>query len=55
MKKNSQLWWATIHEICNLKKILNFPIHNSVSYLFFNNNKLIFLKNKKILIFKYLL
>ena len=45
-KKNSQLWWATIHEICNSKKILNFPIHHSVSYLFFNNNKLIFLKNK---------
>ena len=29
-----------------LKRILNFPIHNSVTYLFFNNNKLIYLKNK---------
>lgn len=45
-KKNTQLWWATIHEICNSKHILNFPIHNSVTYLFFNNNKLIYLKNK---------
>ena len=45
-KKNTQLWWATIHEICNSKRILNFPIHNSVTYLFFNNNKLIYLKNK---------
>ena len=47
MKKNNQLWWTTIHEICNLKKILNFPIHNSVTKLFFNNNKLIYLTNKK--------
>ena len=45
-KKNTQLWWATIHEICNSKRILNFPIHNSVTHLFFNNNKLIYLKNK---------
>ena len=46
LKKNSQLWWTTIHEICNLRKILNFPIHQSVSKLFFNNNQLIYLKNK---------
>ena len=37
LKKNSQLWWTTIHEICNLRKILNFPIHHSVSKLFLNN------------------
>ena len=47
LKKNSQLWWTTIHEICNSRKILNFPIHNSVTKLFLNNNKLIFLKNKE--------
>tara|TARA_B100000963_G_scaffold70602_1_gene58867 strand:- start:1248 stop:2405 length:1158 start_codon:yes stop_codon:yes gene_type:complete len=47
LKKNSQLWWTTIHEICNLKKILSFPIHKSVSKLFFDNNQLLFLKNKK--------
>ena len=47
LKKNSQLWWTTIHEICNLRKILNFPIHHSVSKLFFDNSNLIFLKNKK--------
>lgn len=46
LKKNSQLWWSTIHEICNSRKILNFPIHNSVTKLFLNNSKLIFLKNK---------
>lgn len=45
-KKNTQLWWTTIHEICNSKCILNFPIHNSVTHLFFTNNKLIYLKNK---------
>ena len=38
-KKNTQLWWTTIHEICNSKCILNFPIHNSVTQLFLNNNK----------------
>ena len=46
LKKNSQLWWSTIHEICNKKQILNFPIHNCVVNLFYNNSKLIFLKNK---------
>ncbi len=46
LKKNSQLWWATMHEICNIRKVLNFPIHHSVTKLFFNNNQLIFLKNK---------
>lgn len=47
LNKNSQLWWSSIHEICNLKKILNFPIHNTVTKLFLNNSKLIFLKNEK--------
>lgn len=46
VKKNCQLWWTTIHEICNLKKLLNFPIHYSVSKLFFDNSNLVFLKNK---------
>jgi hypothetical protein len=46
LKKKSQLWWTTIHEICNKKKILNFPIHNSVIKLFYNNSNLMFLKNK---------
>jgi len=46
LNKNSQLWWTSIHEICNTKKILNFPIHNSVTKLFLNNSGLIFLKNK---------
>ena len=46
LKKKTQLWWTTISEICNSKKILNFPVHNSVTKLFYNNPKLIFLKNK---------
>lgn len=46
LKKNSQLWWSTIHEICNKKQVLNFPIHNCVVKLFYNNSKLMFLKNK---------
>lgn len=47
LEKKNQLWWTTIHEICNIKKILNFPIHNSVTKLFYNNSKLIYLKNKQ--------
>jgi hypothetical protein len=47
LEKKNQLWWATLHEICNRKKILNFPIHNSVTKLFYNNSKLIYLKNKQ--------
>jgi len=47
LKRNNQLWWTTVHEICNKTKLLNFPIHNSVTKLFYNNPKLIFLKNKK--------
>ena len=46
MKKNSQLWWTTMHEICNLRKILHFPIHKSITKLFLDNNQLIYLKNK---------
>ena len=33
-------------EICNHKKILNFPIHKSVFELFYENNKLIYLKDR---------
>ena len=38
--------WTTIHEICNTRKFITFPIHNSVSNLFYTNPKLIYLKDK---------
>ena len=41
--RNKQKWWATISEICNHRHILKFPIHKSVSNLFFQNPKLIYL------------
>jgi hypothetical protein len=45
-KKNT-LWWCLIDEICNHKKVLQFPIHPSVYTLFFNNPALIYLKQDK--------
>jgi len=46
-KKNEKFWWTLIDEICNHKKILNFPIHSSVYNLFYNKPSLIHLKNRK--------
>ena len=45
-KKNTNYGGLLFMKFVTLKRILNFPIHNSVTYLFFNNNKLIYLKNK---------
>lgn len=47
--RNKQKWWGTISEICNHRHILKFPIHKSVSNLFFQNPKLIYLldQNKR--------
>ena len=36
-KKNDNYWLIIIDEICNLKKVLNFKIHDSVTNLFFSN------------------
>lgn len=44
-------WWVAIFEIVNIRKILNFHIHNSVFELFYNNSLLMSLfdeKNNKI-------
>ena len=49
-QRNAQKWWVTIDEICNHRNILNFPIHQSVSNLFYQFQTLIYLyeNNKKI-------
>ena len=40
------MWWVLIDEICNHRKSLNFPIHKSVTSLFYLNPILIYLKQK---------
>lgn len=47
ISKKSKLLWCLIDEICNHRMILNFPIHESVSNLFFKNPELIYLKDSK--------
>lgn len=44
-KRDDKLWWCLIDEICNIKKVLNFPIHPSVYKTFYSNPALIYLKN----------
>ena len=38
--------WTIIDEICNHRKVITFPIHQSVSNIFLQNPKLIYLKDK---------
>jgi hypothetical protein len=51
-KKSSEqsFWWVIIDNICNKKRLLNFPIHSSVYKFFYKNQFLIYLlyNNKKI-------
>ena len=46
INKSESYIWTLIDEICNFKKIITFPIHNSVTKLFLENPKLIYLKDK---------
>ena len=41
--RNDNIWFGLISEIIDERKILNFPINNSVSNLFLNNDFLIYL------------
>ena len=43
---SNELWWATIYEMCNSKQMLHFDVHDSVSELFLNYTKLIYLINQ---------
>ena len=47
LRNSQQFIWATIYEICNSKKFITFPIHPSVSDIFYKNPKLIYLKDKE--------
>jgi hypothetical protein len=44
-EEKEQLWWTTIDEICNQRKIIYFPIHKSVTNLFLNYPKLIYIND----------
>ena len=44
LKKSNDLWWVLMDEICNHRSSLNFPIHKSVTRLFYQNPILIYLK-----------
>jgi hypothetical protein len=46
LKRSNDLWWVLIDEICNHRKSLNFPVHKSVTALFYKNPILIYLKQK---------
>jgi len=46
LKRSNDLWWVLIDEICNHRKSLNFPVHKSVTSLFYKNPILIYLKQK---------
>lgn len=46
-KREDKLWWALIDEICNHRKILNFPIHKMVTTLFLYNPLIIYLRDTK--------
>ena len=46
LDKTTDFWWAIIDEICNHKRVLYYSIHNSVYKLFYNNPKLIYIKDQ---------
>ena len=46
LTKKNELWWCLIDEICNHRKIITFPIHPSVTMLFYTNPTLIYLIEK---------
>jgi len=46
-KRDDKLWWVLIDEICNHRKILNFPIDKIVTTLFLHNPLIIYLRDTK--------
>ena len=45
LDKTTEFWWAIIDEICNHKRILYYSIHETVYKIFYNNPKLIYIKD----------
>ena len=46
IKESNNLWWVLIDEICNHRKSLNFPIHKSVTSLFYTESDINLFKAK---------
>ena len=46
LDKTTDFWWGIIDEICNHKRILYYSIHQSVYKIFYNNPKLIYIKDQ---------
>ena len=44
-KRDDKLWWVLIDEICNRRKLLNFPIDKMVTSLFLHNPLIIYLRD----------
>ena len=47
IKRDKQLWWAVIDEICNKRKVLNFNVASCCTNLFLKFPKLLYIKNPK--------
>ena len=45
-KSSNELWWTTIYEMCNSRELIYFKIHETVTELFMNYTKLIYLVDK---------
>ena len=46
LSRKNELWWGLIDELCNYKRIMNFPVHPSVYTLFYRNPGLLYLHKK---------
>lgn len=46
-KLSNELWWTTIYEMCNSKELLYIKIHETVTDIFMNYTKLIYIVNDK--------
>ena len=47
LKRNKEWWWCIIDEMCNQRRVLNFPIHKLVTNIFLKNPILIYVKDTK--------
>ena len=45
--RNQTTWWIVMDEICNSRRVLNFPIHQSVTEIFYKCPSLIYLLDTK--------
>tara|TARA_Y100001970_G_C14168081_1_gene822519 strand:+ start:271 stop:1311 length:1041 start_codon:yes stop_codon:yes gene_type:complete len=46
LKRDQELWWSIIDEICNKRKILNYNVHKTTYSIFYKNPNLLYLLDK---------